>query len=235
MFGWQRWNVPVFSLLLAWLSVSVGLGQEGKPLSLFNGRDLTGWQGDTQFWSVQDGAITGTTTNEKRLSYNTFLVWQGGEVRNFELRLKYRIVNGNSGIQYRSKLLDPDRFIVGGYQADIDASPRYSGILYEERGRGILAERGESVRINADGSKDVIGSLGDRDALQAKIKREDWNDYLIVAKGNHVQHYINGVLMSEATDLQHDKAAASGILALQLHQGPPMVVQFKDIQLTVLP
>jgi hypothetical protein len=213
----------------------VTFAQQSQPRSLFNGKDLEGWQGNMQYWSVQDGAITGTTTADKPLSHNTFLVWQGGEVRNFELRLKYRIVNGNSGIQYRSKLLDPQRFIVGGYQADIDASPRYSGILYEERGRGILAERGESVRINADGSKDIVGTLGDRDALQAKIKREDWNEYRIVAKDNHLQHYINGTLMSEAVDLQKEKAAASGILALQLHQGPPMVVQFKDIELVELP
>ncbi|GIW94357.1 MAG: hypothetical protein KatS3mg110_2398 [Pirellulaceae bacterium] len=230
----------VFALLVAGIVAAVGLAssssaQQAESRSLFNGKDLSGWKGDTRYWSVQDGAITGKTTSEQPLRYNTFLVWEGGEVKNFELRLKYRIVNGNSGIQYRSELLDPERFIVGGYQADIDSSPRYSGIVYEERGRGILAERGQAVRINPDGSKDVIGTLGDRDALQAKIRNEDWNDYRIVAQGNHLRQYINGVLMSELIDEQQDKAAAAGILALQLHQGPPMVVQFKEIQLIELP
>ncbi len=214
---------------------SLAIAQQAEPRSLFNGKDLTGWAGDERYWSVQDGAITGTTTADQPLRYNTFLVWKGGEVRNFELRLEYRIVNGNSGIQYRSRLLDPERFIVGGYQADIDAALRYSGIVYEERGRGILAERGQAVRILPDGSKDVVGFLGDSDALQEKIRKEDWNEYRVVAQGNHLRHYINGVLMSEVIDEQQDKASASGILAFQLHQGPPMVIQFRKVELRELP
>ncbi len=212
------------AVVLAGLSASAS-AQEGK--SLFDGKSMEGWKGDPAVWSVKDGALT-ATTGEGQLKYNTFLVWQGGDVADFELTAKYKMVGGNSGIQYRSTLKDAEKFIVGGYQADIDSKPRYSGINYEEKGRGILCERGQKVTIGADGKK-VIEQIGDAAELQKNIKMEDWNDYRIVAKGNHLQHYINGVLMSEVIDNQSDKAATKGILALQAHQGPPMVVQFKDI------
>ena len=117
-------------------------------VSLFNGKDLSGWEGLSPHWSVEDGAITGRTTAETALKgHNTFLVWQGGSPADFELRAKFKLQGGNSGIQYRSKLLDPAKFIVGGYQADIDTTGRYIGINYEEKGRGILTERGQKVEI----------------------------------------------------------------------------------------
>lgn len=219
--------------LLLTLSASLAPAAEDEGFtSLFNGRDLSGWKGDTNYWSVADGAITARTTPDKLLKYNTFLIWEGGQPANFELRLKYKIVGGNSGVQYRSRVIDEAKYIVSGYQADIDSTPRYTGINYEEKARAILAERGQKVTIGADGKK-AVESIGDKDELQARIKAEDWNDYRIVAEGNHLRHYINGVLMSEVIDNQKDKAAASGILALQCHQGPPMTVQFKDLQLKV--
>jgi hypothetical protein len=217
-------NLVVFAALMG-----PAAGDDDGFVSLFNGKDLSGWKGDSH-WSVQDGAITGTTTSETLLSYNTFLIWEGDNPADFELRATYRIVGGNSGVQYRSKVIDESKSIVGGYQADIDSSPRYSGINYEERGRGILAERGQRVTIAADGSKQVE-QIGDQDELQKTIKNEDWNDYVIIARGNHLQHYINGVLMSEVIDNQTDKAAASGVIALQVHQGPPMTIQFKNLRL----
>lgn len=217
-------------------------GEEGfKPL--FNGKDLAGWEGLPQFWSVKEGAITGQTTKENPTKGNTFLVWQGGDVTDFELRLSYRIVANNdktfanSGIQYRSKLADPKAFVVGGYQADMEAAKTYSGILYEERGRGILANRGQKVVIKADSADpnkprlDVVGSVGKSEEIQAKIKSGDWNEYTIVARGNHLQHFINGVPTIDVVDEQTAKAAKSGILALQLHAGEPMTVQFKNIRL----
>ena len=222
--------IRALSLLLLTFVSATTFAQEAK--SLFDGKSLDGWKGNPDVWSVKDGALT-ATTSEGQLKYNTFLVWQGGEVSDFELTAKYKMVGGNSGIQYRSRLVDPEKFIVSGYQADIDSKPRYSGINYEEKARGILAERGQRVTIAADGKK-TPEQIGDAVELQTKIKMEDWNDYRIVAKGNHLQHYINGVLMSEVIDNQFDKAAKSGILALQAHQGPPMVVQFKDIKLTTL-
>ena len=199
---------------------------------IFNGRDLSGWKGNEEYWSVEDGAITARTTPENLLTYNTFLVWTRGKPADFELRLKYRIVGGNSGVQYRSRLVDEDKYVVSGYQADIDSTPRYSGILYEEKARGILAERGQKVVIGVDGNKQVE-TFAEASELQQKIKQEDWNDYRIVARGNRLQHYINGVLMSETID-QSGKGAESGIIALQAHQGPPMVVQFKEVRLKEL-
>jgi hypothetical protein len=203
--------------------------------NLFNGQDLSGWKGDASYWSVEDGAIIGKTTAETLLKgYNTFLIWQGGTPGDFELRLKFKLQGGNSGIQYRSQLIDPEKSIVGGYQADIDATGRYTGINYEEKGRGILVERGQKVEIDAEGAKNVVETLGDKDELRKKINTDDWNEYVITAHGNHLTHVINGVTMSEVIDNQSSKAATTGILALQLHAGPAMKVQFKEIRLKEL-
>jgi hypothetical protein len=212
-----------------------------KGEKLFNGKDLTGWEGNREIWSVQDGTITGKTTAEKPLKHNTFLVWTGGSLRDFDLTFKYRIEKGNSGVQYRSKVLPPGEQgpIVAGYQGDFEAGKTYSGILYEERMRGILAKRGEKTVIKSqpkdpadpksqDFKVEVVGSVGDSNEIQAAIKDEDWNEYRIIAKGNHLQHFINGKQTVDVTD-QYPKAAKEGVLALQIHQGPPMVVQFKDM------
>ena len=203
----------------------------------FNGKNLTGWSGNPAFWSVKDGAITGQTTKENPTKGNTFLVLTNGPVDDFDLRLSYKIVGGNSGIQYRSQVTDQKNWVVGGYQADIDSGTTYSGILYEERGRGILAKRGEKVVIKDAAGKpklEVVGSLGSSDEIQKIIKNEDWNDYRVIAKGNHLQHFINGTQTVDVVDEQASKAAKSGILALQLHAGPPMTVQFKDIKIKPL-
>ena len=207
-------------------------------IQLFNGKDLTGWTGNPKLWSVQDGAITGKTSDsgDTKISHNTFLVWENGTVRDFELTFKYRIEKGNSGVQYRSKLLEAGPFgsVVSGYQADFEAGKTYSGILYEERGRGILAQRGQKTVIEAEGDKHKVvaeGSVGDSAAIQATIKDEDWNEYKIVAKGNHVQHFINGKQTVDVTDKDAAHAPKDGLLALQIHAGPAMVVQFKDLVL----
>ncbi len=225
---------PALLLLAATAPVPAPGAEEPGFVSLFNGRDLSGWEGLSPHWSVEDGAITGRTTPQTALKgHNTFLVWQGGSPADFELRAKFKLQGGNSGIQYRSKLLDPAKVIVGGYQADIDTTGRYIGINYEEKGRGILTERGRKVEIGADGKKEFT-ELGDKDELLKKIDLAGWNEYTIIAKGNHLTHMINGVVMSEVIDNQSSKAQTAGILALQLHAGPPMVVQFKDIRLKEL-
>jgi len=203
--------------------------EEAGFKSLFNGKDLSGWDGNSKFWSVKDGAITGQTTQENPTTGNTFLIWRDGTVDDFELRLQYKIVGGNSGIQYRSK--DLGNWVVGGYQGDFEAGDTYSGILYEERGRGILAQRGQKTEITSDGKVEVVGSLGDTKEIQAAIKKEDWNDYVIIARGNQLKHIINGRATAEVTDNQPAKGATSGILALQLHAGPAMTVQFKNIRI----
>ncbi len=222
--------VRSFSLLVAMCLTAAATAQENGFESLFNGKDLSQWKGDLKRWSVEDGAITGQTTAGNLLTYNTFLIWKGGEPSDFELRMKFKIVGGNSGVQYRSKVIDAEKFVVSGYQADIDTNSQYTGMNYEEKGRTFLAQRGEKVEIAADGKKTAT-PIGDKDELRKKIKKEDWNEYTVVAKGNRLTHIINGVVMSEVIDNQKDKAATSGVIALQVHQGPPMKIQFKDIQL----
>ena len=205
--------------------------QDTKTITLFDGKTLTGWDGDPQFWSVQDGAITGQTTPEKQTDPNTFLIWQGGTVADFQLDCDFRLIGGNSGIQYRSeKKIEP--WVIGGYQADFDAAGKYAGILYEERGRGILALPGEKVEIPPGGKKKVIGSVGEADDIRAALKKEQWNHYTIIAKGNHLIHKINGVVTVEVIDNDVDNRSMSGLLALQVHKGPPMTVQFKNMVLT---
>ncbi len=228
------------------LCACAALAQEAGFETLFNGKDLTGWEGRTNHWSVQDGAITGVTTKENPAKGNNFIIWRphgtNENIGDFELRLSYKIVPnsdkgfGNSGIQYRSK--DFSNFVVGGYQADFEAGKTYSGILYEERMDGILAQRGQKTVVKTVAGKakvEVVGAVGDSKEIQSKIKDKDWNDYVVIAKGNHLQHFINGVPTVDVTDEREGgKAAASGILALQLHAGDPMAVQFKHIRIKTL-
>ena len=224
-------------------AVSLLAAVEPGFTSLFNGKDLTGWEGRTNHWSVKDGAITGITTTDNPAKGNNFLIWKSGTVDDFELRLSYKIVAnnnagfGNSGIQYRSK--DFGNFVVGGYQADFEAGTTYSGILYEERMDGILAQRGQKTVVKtADGKTkvEVVGSVGNSAEIQAAIKKDDWNEYVVIAKGNHFQHFINGKQTVDVVDERTapDKGAKTGILALQLHAGQPMTVQFKDVRIRSL-
>ena len=229
----RRVVVAPVALLAALLVSNVRLAAAADEAAgfapIFNGTSLEGWEGKPEFWAVKDGVIVGETTAENPTKGNTFLIWRQGTLDDFELSLAYRITGGNSGIQYRSKDLGDS--VVGGYQGDFEAGTTYSGILYEERGRGILAKRGERVTIAADGAKTMGEPIGKTEDLQKVIKQGEWNEYRIVAKGPKLQHFINGQLMSETVDEQEGKRAAEGILALQLHQGPPMKVEFKDIRL----
>jgi putative membrane-bound dehydrogenase-like protein len=208
---------------------------DGKPdkdgfVSIFDGISLENWDGNPQLWRVEDGAITGQTTKEKPTKGNTFLIYRGSDTHDFELKLDYKIVGGNSGIQYRSFEVKNNKWVIGGYQADIDSGDTYSGILYGERFRGILCGRGQITTIGENGKPTITGKLGESKAIQAKIKKEDWNSYHIIAKGNTFTHLINGVKTAQCTD-EDDAARASGVLALQLHAGPPMKVQFKNIRI----
>jgi hypothetical protein len=223
-----------------WLMThATGLRAEEGFVSMFNGKDLTGWDGCADLWSVQDGAITGQTTKAQPAKENTFLVWTNGQPGNFEMRCRFKIVANNavgfanSGVQYRSKVVKPSYWVVAGYQADMEAGPKYTGGLYEEKGRGVLASRGQKVVIHADGKIEAVGSLGDPAALEDEIHKGDWNDYVVIAKGNHLQQFINGKAMVDVVDEQTDKAATAGIIALQLHHGEPMTVQFKDLRIKI--
>lgn len=244
-------RLPLLAVALAATAfiVSAHAADSGfKPI--FNGKDLSGWEGLSQFWSVRDGAITGQTKNQADLKANTFLVWKDGQPANFELKLMFKLTpnndrnQANSGVQYRSKVLDATTFSVGGYQADIDSTGRYAGMLYEEKGRGIVMGPGEKIRITGT-SKDAKGKqkatvdkLGTPSApadILAIYKLGEWNELRIVAKGNHVQQFLNGKLTADVTDADAENAPKSGVIAFQLHTGPPMTVQFKDVQLKTLP
>jgi hypothetical protein len=196
--------------------------------SIFDGKSLNGWRGNNQFWSVRDGAITGETTEKNPTDHNTFLIFQS-HVGDFELRLKMRILAGNSGIQYRS--IDLGDAVVQGYQADMDAEGKFIGDLYEERGRGLLAKWGEKIEIGEDGKRVVVGKTTDRDKVTKAMRWGDWNEYRVVAKGPRLVQQVNGFKTTEVVDRELKKSRAEGILALQLHAGPPMLVQFKDISL----
>jgi type 1 glutamine amidotransferase len=216
-------------ILLSWVVVTTGRADDAALVSIFDGESLAGWEGKPEFWRVENGTIIGETTAETPTKGNTFLIWRDGLVDDFELELEYRLTGGNSGIQYRSK--DLGDFVVGGYQADFEAGTKHSGILYEEKGRGILCTRGQRVTIGADGKKTQGEAIGDSTKLQEAIKQGDWNTYRVVAKGPKLEHIINGQLMSETIDEQPGKRSEQGVLALQVHAGPPMKVEFKNIRL----
>lgn len=202
---------------------------------LFDGKTLKNWDGNPDFWSVEDGCITGQTTPDKPTKGNTFIIYRGGEFGDFELKLDYKIIGGNSGIQYRSFEVPDSKWVIGGYQGDFEAGDRYSGINYGERFSGkILADRGQKtvVKQGDDGNVriEVVGTVGDSNEIQSKIKKEDWNSYHIIARGYTFEHRINGVTTSICTD-ERPERRATGLIALQLHAGPPMKVQFRNIRI----
>lgn len=221
----------LFTALLAFVFAPLGAAAEPEFKPIFNGRDLTGWEGDPRLWTVRDGAIRGETALGFMAVENTFLIWRGGLAKDFQLKLKVRLRNGNSGIQYRARKLRP--WVIAGYQAEIDNAPGKSGFLYEERGRKFLALVGEKVEIDAGGKPRVTGQLATKKELLAAAyyRPRDWNDYLISAKGSHLEHFVNGRKIIDVTDHDPKSRALDGLLALQIHVGPPMLVEFKDILL----
>jgi len=206
-------------------------------ITLFNGHDLAGWEGLAGFWSVKDGAISGHQSEEA--SKQTFLILSALTVRNFELHFRYRFASpeGNSGIQFRSTVLDPDTYRVGGYQADFDAERQYAGTIYDEAGvagdRGTMSNRGERTTWDADGRRHVEPLRQDTADLLALIKVGDWNDAILVARGNHITYSINGHIMTDMVD-GSPAALQAGRLALQLHQGFTMDIRFKDLKIKLL-
>ncbi len=219
-------------------------------VEIFDGKTLKGWYGDPTYWRAENGNLVGEVTPTTLLKSNTFLVWEGGEPDDFELKLEFRIAEaGNSGINYRSETLDSIPYALRGYQADIDGKIRYTGQNYEERKRTTLAYRGEKVIIlsqdnpdevgslkanvqnNCWQSREVVAQLGESDSLKTKIKFEDWNEVHLIVKGNRMQHYVNGILMSDVQDDDTANRKMSGKLGMQVHVGPPMKVEYRNIQL----
>ena len=215
--------------------------EEGlKPI--FNGTDLTGWSGDTRLWSVKDGVIHGETTKDNKANGNTFLIWEGDKLKDFELRLSFRCnATNNSGIQYRSKHIKENarnKWVVRGYQHEIrneNKLPSVSGFIYDEGGmtgkRGRICLVGERAIWTAKGknNKKVTEKLITAEEYAKLFKLDEWNDVVIIAKGKRLRHYMNGRLVLDFTD-HEDHALLEGILALQLHAGKPMWVEFKNVR-----
>jgi hypothetical protein len=220
-------------------------------VQIFDGKTLKGWDGDTNYWRVENGNLVGEITPDRLLKTNNFIVWRGGRPADFELTLEFKITKaGNSGINYRSVELPDIPHALKGYQADIDGANRYTGQNYEERQRTTLAYRGEKVTVNPPANasdslmehvknnawteRTVTGSLGNSDSLQSKIHAEDWNTCHLIIKGNHLQHYINDILMSDVTDNDKVYGKSEGLLGVQVHVGPPMKVEYRNIRLKQL-
>ena len=210
---------------------------------LFNGENLDGWDGDPRLWSVKDGVIHGETTKENAAKGNTFLIMQDGDndgtIKDFELRLSFRCnAINNSGIQYRSKHLEESKndWVVKGYQHEIrneNTFPNVSGFIYDEKGkRGRITAVGQKIEWTKENKKKVVDDkLVNQAEFKELMKIDDWNDVIIIAKGNRIKHYLNGKLIMEFTDNHPEQALFEGVLALQLHAGKPMWAEFKDIKI----
>ena len=246
----NRWGEAAFLLGKAF-SYGYSNPKQTDFVPIFDGKSLDGWEYDAAYWKVTDGAIHGETNPENPLKSNTFIIWKGGEVGDFELKMDYWISEtGNSGVQYRSDRFTEVPFALRGYQADIDGGNRYTGQNYEERKRTTLAYRGQKTRItsqpdsitelrgfverNAWKGLNLVEDLGDRAELGNLIKKGDWNSIHIIAKGNILKHYVNGTLMSEVHDEDSKNRMLKGLMGMQMHVGPPMKVMFKNVQLKKL-
>ena len=231
-------GLAVVGLVFSFGAAAMAADEEGFE-AIFNGKDLTGWDGDPRLWSVKDGVIRGETTKENPAPGNTFCVWRGGKLKDFILKIAFRIQNGNSGIQYRSK--EHDKWRINGYQAEIENNPGKVGFLYHEGGRGWLVHVGDFMIIDEEGKKSIVSKVADVGALKEAgyYKMKDWNEYIIIAQGNFIRQYLNGyptmalIDNDKPTDPADPKdrkgSIREGLLALQIHAGAPMVVEFKDI------
>ena len=236
-------NLCILFVALFFVAVclaSSGLAQEPDKdgfVPLFNGRDLTGWEGNTNIWRVENGCIVGQTEAEgpKKIDHNTFLILKDKEFENFTLKFEYRLTKGgNSGIQYRSWVIGGGApYRVAGYQADFDGDNVYTGILYGENYRGFLANRGQIAEMGDDSQLKEIGRFAADAALKEKIKVEDWNEYEVTADGFTFTNKINGQLMSICFDKDEKIRRKTGIIAIQAHTGPPMKVEIRNLKIKV--
>ena len=221
-----------FSVLIASCDSTTAQHSQDGFKKLFDGKSLDGWKGDKMVWRVEDNSIVGETTAEHPIKSNTFLIYDNDQPADFELVAEFRISDaGNSGIQYRSSTVDSLPFTLKGYQADIDGGNVYTGQNYEERGRGFLAKRGENAVLEKGKDPQITSMIASSDSLKSLIKSGDWNEIRIIANGNRLRHFINGNLMSDVTDNDGDLRKMKGIIGFQVHAGPPMKVEYRNIKI----
>ncbi|MEI7733080.1 MAG: DUF1080 domain-containing protein [Verrucomicrobiota bacterium] len=221
----------VLVAIAAFANVSLQSADEPGWRALFNGKDLTGWDGNPELWSVKEGIILGKITGPEQIPYNQFLIWRGGVLKNFEVRATIRQAGNNSGIQYRSdELKNVGPWAIGGYQCDIHPNPAYNGQQYHERGRGIIFFNGQKGVVDDKGQKYL---LSQKEPL--KVEVEQWHEYTVIAVGNKLTHKIDGQVVMEMTDHEVAKRALAGLLAIQIHRGPAMTVEIKEVRLKELP
>lgn len=222
---------PFLLLLSSFTLLHSSFSQDGFT-SLFNGKDLAGWDGDPALWKVEHGVVIGLNPAPEAMANNSFLIWRGGTVKDFELRATVRVIgDNNSGIQYRSReLKEVAPWVITGYQCDIHPAIEHTGMTYEERGRGIFGLNGRDVMLDPDGA---LWQLGEH--APVKVDVSQWNEYVIIAQGNRLRHFINGKPTSELIDHDEKKRTLEGLLAIQLHKGNPNRVEIKDLRLKVLP
>ena len=215
----------VTSLLLA---VSCLALEANDFTSLFNGNDLSGWEGAEGIWTVQDGIVVGTCQGPEHLEENTFLIWKDGVVRDFELVATMRVIgDNNSGVQYRSrKAPDHGPFVISGYQCDVHPAIEHTGTTYEEKGRGIFGLNGKNVALDAEQNRWV---LSEQEPVKANLSK--WTEFRVIARGNHMIHQVNGKTTSELTDYDEAGRSLEGLIAIQLHRGNANRVEIKEIKL----
>ena len=234
-FVFPKWYFLLLFLLFSSFNISAQTPQpklERGFKYIFNGKDLTNWDGDPKHWSVEDRALTGVA--DGTLKMNSFIIWRGGTVKNFEMRVQVKITkNGNSGLQYRSAAMpEVAPFVLTGYQCDVVQNRNdYNGMLYEERGRRILSHTGEKVVVDTAGQPWVVGSVG---AIK-NFAPDEWHDYRVLVRGNHHQHWIDGVMTTDVVDHDEKGRRLDGLIGVQVHVGPPMKVQFKNWRVKNLP
>jgi hypothetical protein len=225
-----RFVIMIAALTLPAASLAVEEADDGF-VPIFDGT-FKDWDGDPVYWRVENSSLVGEVRADTLLKRNSFMIWRGGEVTDFELKLEYRVsAEGNSGINYRSSEVPDAKWAMRGYQADIDGRDQWSGQNYEERGRTFLAYRGQSAVMKPGAGPEIVKVLGDRAELQKKVRKEDWNEVHIVARGKLLRHFTNGVLMSEVRDEDLEKRRMKGLLGVQVHTGPPMKIEFRKIRL----
>ena len=211
-------------------------GDEAGFKPIFDGKSLDGWEGDPTYWRVENGSLVGEITPETVVKSNTFVVWRGGRPKDFELKIEYRITEaGNSGINYRSVIIpDPvtptNKFAMRGYQCDLDGRKRYPGNNYEEKGRLFLALRGQVTHVVGGRKPILLSTVGDADELATHIT-DDWNSVHLIVRGNTFAHMINGQLMSVVIDDDAANRPVDGLIGVQVHVGPPMKVEYRNIRL----